>query len=90
MKVTSTTFVELSLSRFLSEVIYQTLPEAQRTQGIDSLTLSINHITPLALVPNCNAICIGSNFGHQMTLLAWPPDGATISCKIGYQMAPLA
>ena len=45
-------------------------------------------VAPLALVPTSNAICIGSNFGHQVVLLAWPPDGATcISCKIGHQMA---
>ena len=80
----------------------KTLPEAQRTQGIDSLTWVISpakynatcigskfgqlYVVPLVLVqnlttrwchqnwfqiwPTCNAISIGSNFGHQVALLA--------------------
>ena len=31
---------------------------------------------PVALVPNCNGTCIGSNVGHKVALLAWAPDDA--------------
>ena len=73
----------------------ETLPEAQRTQGIDSLTWVATYIgskfgqlyvVPLVLVqnlttrwchqnwfqmwPTCYAISIGSNFVHQVVLLA--------------------
>ena len=80
----------------------QTLPEAQRTQGIASLTWVISPANKK------NATCIGSKFGHQVAPLAsvtnlatrwrhlhylqiWPPDGdICISCKIAHQMTPLA
>ena len=79
----------------------KTLPEAQRTQGIDSLTWVISPA-------KYNATCIGSKFGQHVMQLElvpsvatrWcylhylqncPPDGAIcISCKFGHQMAPLA
>ena len=66
------------------EQIYkETLPEAQRTQGIDSSTWVISPAKK-------NVTCIGSNFGHEVALLAWP-DGATcISYKICQHMAPFA
>ena len=52
----------------------KTLPEAQRTQGIDSLTWVISpakcHLHWLQIWPTCNAISIGSNFGHQVALHA--------------------
>ena len=80
----------------------KTLPEAQRTQGIDFLTWVLSPANKK------NAICIGSKFGHQVAPLAlfanlttrwrhlhelqiWPPDGATcISYNFDRQMAPLA
>ena len=68
------------------------MPEAQRTQGIASLTCVISPAKsmPVALVPNCNGTCIVSNFGHKVALLAWAPDDAAcISYKFGHQMAPL-
>ena len=73
----------------------KTLPEAQRTQGIDSLTWAISSAKK-------NAICIGSKFGqlyvvplvlvqnlanrwrHLHYLLIWPPHSATcIGIKFG-------
>ena len=43
---------------------YKTLPEAQRTQGIDALTWVISPAN------KNNATCIGSKFGHQVAPLA--------------------
>ena len=80
----------------------QTLPEAQRTQGIDSLTWVISPA-------KYNATCIGSKFGqlyvvplvlvqnlttrwcHQNWFQIWPTGGATcISSKFDHQMAQFA
>ena len=82
------------------KIVKKTLPEAQRTQGIDSLTWVISPA-------KYNATCIGSKVGQHVMQLElvpslatrWcylhylqncPPDGAIcISCKFGHQMAPL-
>ena len=67
----------------------QTLPEAQRTQGIDSLTWVISPAKK-------NTTCIGFNcIGQYVMQFALvpilAPGGATcISCKISHQMAPFA
>ena len=87
----------------------KTLPGAQRTQGIYSLTWVISpakynatcigskfgqlYVVPLVLFqnlttrwchqnwfqiwPTCNAISIGSNFGHQVAILVLVPNLAT-------------
>ena len=79
----------------------KTLPEAQRTQGIDSLTWVISPA-------KYNATCIGSKFGqfyvvplvlvqnlttrwcHQNWFQIWPTGGAIcISSKFDHQMASL-
>ena len=76
----------------------KTLPEAQRTQGIDSLTWVISPA-------KYNATCIGSKFGqlyvvplvlvqnlttrwcHQNWFQIWPTDGAIcISCIIVHNL----
>ena len=66
----------------------KTLPEAQRTQKIDSVTWIkfSNTMTPLALVTN-----FATRWRHLHKLQIWQPDGATcISCKFGNHMATLA
>ena len=49
----------------------ETLPEAQRTQGIDYLTWVISPANKK------NATCIGSYFGHQVAPLASNTNLAT-------------
>ena len=72
----------------LNIFIKETLPEAQRTQGIASkLELSLQlMVAPLALVPN-----LATRWRHLHELKNWPQDGATcISCKFSHQLESLA
>ena len=57
-----------------TDIGLQTLPEAQRTQGIASkLELSLQlMVAPLALVPN-----LATRWRHLHELTNWPQDGAT-------------
>ena len=55
----------------LEKHVPQTLPEAQRTQGIESITseifFSLSYFKLIQSEPD-GAICIGYKFGHQMVL----------------------
>ena len=67
----------------------QTLPEAQRTQGIASkLELSLQ----LMVAPPDGATCMSCTFSHQLESLSLPHcvGAYCISSKFGHQMAPLA
>ena len=68
--------------QWVSKWVSETLPEAQRTQGIDSISWV-----------NLSARIVQDWFQwHYLNWLQiWSPDGATwISSKFGHQMAPLA
>ena len=82
----------------------KTLPEAQRTQGIESITwVNLSTIIVwnwfqwnfLQIWPPDGATCNGCQFCHWWTTCTlipiWPPDGANcISCKFAHQMALLS
>ena len=59
------------LTQTLLRHLVKTLPEAQRTQGIASLTWVISPANKK------NATCIGSKFGHQVAPLASVTNSAT-------------
>ena len=84
---TTTVIIEMDGNKQM--VKNETLPEARRTQGIAFLTWvisSVNKENALALVPY-----LATKWHHLHQLQIWPPDCATcISCKLDYQMAPLA
>ena len=72
----------------------KTLPEAQRTQGIDFITW-VNLTARIDQIYFSGTTWIGCKFGHQMAPLElvpnWSADGATcFSSKFGHQRAPLA
>ena len=83
---------------------HKTLPEAQRTQNIDSITwVNLSTIIVwnwfqwnfLQIWPPDGATCNGCQFCHWWTTCTlipiWPPDGANcISCKFAHQMALLS
>ena len=70
----------------------KTLPEAQRTQGIESLTwiifLTISNLYPLRDNSSFRLNCLGPLYHHLNWLQIWPPDGATcIAYKFSHQVA---
>ena len=65
------------LVALVSKGITQTLPEAQRTQGIDSI-IKIIFLTEI----NLKVASLGSKFGHQMVQLVLVPILATRWCYL--------
>ena len=74
--------------------IYKTLPEAQRTQGLESTTwVNLSASNSFQIRPPDSATCISCKFGHQTARLVLVPNLVTRwrqSYKFDYQMAPLA
>ena len=69
----------------------KTLPEAQRTQAIESKTWVVSAATRCyKVVPPDGVLCISWKFGHLHWLQIWPLGGTTcISCKVRHQVASL-
>ena len=94
----------LEMSQKISMRFEETLPEAQRTQRIESITwVNLSTIIVwnwfqwnfLQIWPPDGATCNGCQFCHWWTTCTlipiWPPDGANcISCKFAHQMALLS
>ena len=79
------------IQKMIYAVLSKTLPEAQRTQGIESLTW-ITLLTKLNLYQfQITQVLDSIAWVHCATTWIWPPDGATcIDYKFSHQVASLA